>query len=346
MAMKHYAGLDVSLETTSICIVDEAGRIVAERKVATCPDAIAQELRAKSSGLVRAGIETGPLAVWLWGELKRRELPILCLDARHANAALKMMPNKTDRADARGLAQIVRTGWFRQAYVKSPESHTVRALLAARKQLVGMRCRLENEIRGTLRTFGVRFGKRTGGFTRRAGAILAEDLAELPAIRFTVEALLRGRAALLGEIRAFDARLRALARHHATCRRFMTVPGVGTITALAVYAAIDEPSRFRSSGTVGAYLGLTPRRYASGETDRSGRISRRGDGLTRTHLYEAANALLTRGTASSGLKDWGLRLARKAGFRKAKTAVARKLAVILHAMWKNGTEFRWQAAEA
>jgi transposase len=344
--VKHYAGLDVSLETTSICIVDEDGRVAAERKVATCPDAIAQELRANAPGLVRAGIETGPLSVWLWGELKRRELPILCLDARHANAGLKMMPNKTDRADARGLAQIVRTGWFRQAYVKSPESHTIRALLAARKQLVGMRCRLENEIRGTLRTFGVRFGKRTGGFTRRAAEIMAEDLAALPAIRFTVDALLRSRAALLEQIRAFDGRLRALVRRQAICRRFTTVPGIGTITALAVYAAIDEPSRFRNSGTVGAYLGLTPRRYASGETDRSGRISRRGDGLTRTHLYEAANALLTRGGAFSGLKAWGLRLARKAGFRKAKTAVARKLAVILHAMWKNGTEFHWQAAEA
>ena len=344
--MKHYAGLDVSLETTSICIVDEAGRIVAERKVATCPDAIARELRAEAPGLARAGIETGPLAVWLWGELKRRELPILCLDARHANAALKMMPNKTDRADARGLAQIVRTGWFRQAYVKSAESHTVRALLAARKQLVGMRCRLENEIRGTLRTFGVRFGKRTGGFTRRAEAIIAEDLAELPAIRFTVEALLCSRAALLERIRAFDGRLRALVRRQAVCRRFMTVPEIGTITALAVHAAIDEPARFRGSRTVGAYLGLTPRRHASGETDRSGRISKRGDGLTRTHLYEAANALLTRGAASSDLKDWGLRLAKKAGFRKAKTAVARKLAVILHATWKNGTEFRRQTAGA
>ena len=344
--MRQYAGLDVSLETTSICVVDEEGRIAAERKVATCPDAIADELRRCAPALVRAGIETGPLAVWLWGELKRRELPILCLDARHANAALKMMPNKTDRADAIGLAQIVRTGWFRQAYVKSIESHTIRALLAARKQLVGMRCRLENEIRGTLRTFGVRFGKHQGGFGRRAEELLAGELANLPAIRFVVEALLRARATLVVQIRAFDGRLRALVRHHGVCRRFTTVPGIGTITALAVYAAVDEPARFRRSATLGPYLGRTPRRYASGETSRSGRISKRGDGLTRTHLFEAANALLTRGAKPSGLKAWGLRLAKKAGFRKAKTAVARKLAVILHAMWKNGTEFRWQEAGA
>jgi transposase len=344
--MKHFAGLDVSLDTTAICVVDENGRIVAERKVPTCPDAIAEELRQRAPALARAGIESGPLAVWLWGELRRRELPILCLDARHANAALKMMPNKTDRTDAIGLAQIVRTGWFRQAYVKSAESHTIRALLAARKQLVGMRCRLENEIRGTLRTFGIRFGKRQGGFTRRAEELLADDLAKLPAIRFTVEALLQARATLLVQIRAFDARLRALVRRHEVCRRFTTVPGIGTITALAVYAAIDEPTRFRRSTTLGAYLGLTPRQYASGETSRSSRISKRGDCLTRTHLFEAANALLTRGTRFSSLKAWGLRLAKKAGFRKAKTAVARKLAVILHAMWKNGTEFRWAEAGA
>jgi transposase len=256
------------------------------------------------------------------------------------------MPNKTDRTDAIGLAQIVRTGWFRQAYIKSPESHTIRAILAARKQLVGMRCRLENEIRGVLRTFGIRFGKRTGGFARRAEEILAEDLANLPAIGFTVDALLRARAALVEQIRTFDRRLRAMAHRHHVCQRFMTVPGVGTITALAVCAAIDEPARFRSSATLGAYLGLTPRSYASGETSRSGRISKRGDALTRTHLFEAANALLTRGTRFSALKAWGLRLAKKAGFKKAKTAVARKLAVILHAMWKNGTEFRWQNTAA
>lgn len=210
-----------------------------------------------------------------------------------------MMPNKTDRADARGLARIARAGWFRRACIESPESHAVRALLAARKQLVGMRRRPENEIRGVLRTSGVRFGERTGGFTRRAETILAEDPAALPAIRFTAEALLRSRAALPEEIRAFGARPRALARHHATRRRFMTVPGVGAIAALAVHAAIAEPARFRSSGAVGAYLGLAPRRHASGETDRSGRISRRGDGLARTHPYEAANALLTRGTTFS-----------------------------------------------
>ena len=341
--MAHYAGLDVSLETTSICVVTEDGRVVAERKVATCPDAIAEARRAQAPALVRAGMETGPLAVWLWNELNRRTVPIVCMDARHANAALSIMPNKTDRTDALGLAQIVRTGWFKQVHIKSKESHQIRALLAARRQLVEIRCRLENETRGILRTFGVRFGKKVGGFTRRAAAIMAEELDALPAIRFVIAALLKTRAEILAQIRSFDTRVRALVRRHEVCRRFTTVPGVGPITALAVYTAIDQPARLRRSAAVGAYLGLTPRRYASGEVDRKGRITKRGDEFARVHLFEAANALLTRGKAFSALKAWGLKLAKASGFKKAKLAVARKLAVILHAMGKNGSEFRWQA---
>jgi transposase len=231
-------------------------------------------------------------------------------------------------------------------HIKSSESHQIRALLAARRQLVEIRCRLENEVRGLLRTFGIRFGKNVGGFTRRAAAILADELVDLPAVRFVIDALLQARAAILVQVRSFDARIRALVRQHEVCRRFTTVPGVGAITALAVYTAIDEPARFRRSAAVGAYLGLTPRRYASGEIDRKGRITKRGDAFARTHLFEAANALLTRGRAFSSLRAWGLKLARASGFKKAKVAVARKLAVLPHAMWKNGTEFRWQAAAA
>lgn len=347
--MAHDAGLDVSRETTSICVVTEDGRVVAERKVASCPDAIAEALRVQAPALVRAGMETGPLAVWLWNELNRRTVPVVCMDARHANAALSIMPNKTDRTDALGLAQIVRTGWFKQVHIKSKESHQLRALLAARRQLVESRCRLENKTRGILRTFGVRFGKKVGGFTRRAAAIMAEELDALPAVRFVIAAQLKTHAELLAQLRSFDTRIRTLVRQHEVCRRFTTdrtappFDGVGPIAALAVYTAIDQPARFRRSAAVGAYLGLTPRRYASGKVDRKGRITKRGDEFARVHLFEAANALLTRGKAFSTLKAWGLKLAKVSGFKKAKVAVARKLAVILHAMWKNGSEFRWQA---
>lgn len=320
--MNHYAGLDVSQQTTSVCVVDEEGRIVAERKVATCPNAIAVMLEPFT--LTRAGLETGPLSVWLWNGLKGLGVPIICMDARHANAALKMMPAKTDRNDAAGLAQIVRTGWFKVVHVKSTPSHEARALLAARSQLVQIRCDLENQIRGLLRTFGIVFGKRVGGFARRAEEIVAGELEVSPVIRTVVEALMRARVAILAQLRTLDAQVRSLSRRNTAVRHLMSVPGVGAVTALGFVATIDDPTRFRRSASAGAYLGLTPKIYASGETTKVGRISRRGDDFLRRSLYEAANALLTRIGRFSTLKSWGLRLAKRGGFKKAKVAVARK----------------------
>lgn len=337
--MKHYAGLDVSQQTTSICVVSEDGLIVAERKVTTCPEAIATALEPYA--LTRAGLETGPLSVWLWNGLKALGVPIICMDARHANAALKMMPAKTDRNDAVGLAQIVRTGWCKAVHVKSRRSHEARAVLAARSQLVQIRCDLENEIKGVLRTFGILFGKRVGGFAKRAEEIVAGELEASPTIRLVIEALMKARTDMLAQIRTLDAEVRAISRSSATVRHLMTVPGVGVITALGFVATIDDPARFRRSASAGAYLGLTPKIYASGETMRVGRISRRGDDFLRRSLYEAANAVLTRIDRFSALKSWGLRIAKRGGFKKAKVAVARKLATILHAMWKTGEEFRW-----
>ncbi|MFC3722048.1 IS110 family RNA-guided transposase [Neoaquamicrobium sediminum] len=337
--MQYYAGLDISQEKTSICIVDAEGSIIAERKVATCPDAIAAVLT--TSPLTRAGLETGPLSVWLWNELKVAGVPIICMDARHANAALSMMPAKTDRNDAVGLAQIVRTRWCKSVHVKSVPSHEARALLAARSQLVQIRCDLENEIRGVLRTFGVVFGKRVGGFARRAEEIVAGELDTSPTIRAVVDALMKARADIAAQVTSLDARVRSMARATPAVRHLMMVPGVGAVTALGYVATIDNPSRFRRSASTGAYLGLTPKVYASGETMRVGRISRRGDDFLRRSLYEAANALLTRVARPSSLKAWGLRIAKRSGFKRAKVAVARKLAVVLHAMWRSGEAFRW-----
>jgi transposase len=345
--MKHYAGLDVSLETTSICVVDEAGKICSERKVATCPDAITKALKSMSgAALCKVGMETGPLAVWLWNELKERGVPIVCMDARHANAALKMMPNKTDRADAAGLARIVRTGWYKSVTIKSRDSYVVRALLATRDVLIGIRVRLENQIRGLLKTFGVMFGKRVGGFARRAEEIVAGELDVAPEMKLVIETLLRARADITEKLKVLDRKVLALARASAPVRLMMSVPGVGAITALSVATAIDEVGRFRRSSDVAAYFGLTPRRYESGEISRTGRITKRGSKLTRIHLYEAANALLTRNLGESDLRDWGLRIAKTSGFKKAKVAVARKLATILHAMWKSNLVFRSRGAAA
>jgi transposase len=331
--MAQYAALDVSQEATAICLVDEQGAVRREGKVATCPETIAQWLAKNAAGLVRVGMETGPLAVWLWNELHAKGVPVVCIDARHANAALKMRANKTDRNDAAGLAQIVRTGWFKQVRIKTRSSYEIRSLLAAREVLVRIRVQLENEIRGLLRTFGVLFGKAAGGFARRARELV-------------VESLMQARLAILDRIKVLDRQVLTTARTEATARLFMSAPGVGAITALSVASAFDDAARFKRSSSAGAYLGLTPRRYESGEVSRNGRISKHGNKLTRKHLYEAATTLLTRTTRFSRLKAWGLRLAKACGFKKARVAVARKLAVILHAMWKTKTTFRWSEAAA
>lgn len=291
-------------------------------------------------------LKTGPLAVWLWNELRDKGVPIVCMDARHANAALKVRPNKTDRNDAAGLAQIVRTGWFKQVWIKSRAGYELRSLLAAREVIVRSRVKIENEIRGLLRTFGVLFGRSVGGFAQRVNEIIAAELDASPAIREVVIALAKARAALLERIKDLDGQALTAAKASSTARLLMTAPGVGPITALSVASAFDNASRFKRSSSAGAYLGLTPRRYESGEVSRNGRISKHGNKMTRKHLYEAATAMLTRTTAFSTLKAWGLRLAKKVGFKKARVAVARKLAVILHAMLKSNTPFRWSAAAA
>ena len=324
-----FAALDVSRDQTAICLVSQDGTILAEAKVPTCSDC-----------LKRVGMETGPLAVWLWNALTERQVPILCLDARHANGVLKMMPNKTDRHDDRGPTQIVRAGWFKAVQIKSHAAYVNRALLTAREALVGMRVRLENEIRGLLKAFGVMFGKRVGGVKRRGDEILARELAVAPEILPIFEALMQARRDILARIAALDSRIRAIAKRHATVRLLMTAPGVGPITAMAVVAAFDDAARFRHSSSAGAYLGLTPRRYESGEISRYGRVSNRGDRFTRKCLFEEANAIFCRNLGGPALRNWARAIAERTGPRKAKVALARKLAVTLHAMWRTNTPFQ------
>jgi transposase len=338
--MGVFAALDVSQEETAICLVGQDGTILAEAKVPTCPDRITSWLTERATDLDRVDMETGPLAVWLWNALTARQLPIICIDARHANGVLKMMPNKTDRHDARGLAQIVRTGWFKAVQIKSHEAYVNRALLTARETLVDMRVKLENEIRGLLKTFGIMFGKRVGGFKRRAEEIVSKELAIAPDLAPVFEALLHARRDILARIGALDSRIRAIAKRHATVTLLMTAPGVGPITAMAVVAAFDDAARFRRSSSAGAYLGLTPRRYESGEISRNGRVSKRGDGFTRKCLFEAANAIFCRKLGASRLRNWAKAVADRTGPRKAKVALARKLAVTLHAMWRNSSPFQ------
>jgi transposase len=302
------------------------------------PEAIAEFVRAKAPGVVRIGIETGPTTTWLWTELKRLDLPVICIDARHAKAVLKMQINKSDRNDAAGIARIMQTGWFKEVRVKDLDSHAVRALLASRALLVKIKRDLENQVRGLLKNLGLVIGRAKFNVF----AVRAEELIEgRPELVAAVRPLLEARHAIEQQVDDLDRKVRKLARYDAQVRKFMTAPGVGPITALCFKATIDDPARFKRSRSVGAYVGLTSRRHASGEVDWSGRISKCGDAMLRMYLFEAAGVLLTRVQKWSALKAWGTRLVKRNGLRKAKVAVARKLAVILHRMWIEGTEFNW-----
>jgi len=269
-------------------------------------------------------------------------LPVICIDARHAKAVLKMQINKSDRNDAAGIARIMQTGWFKEVRVKDLDSHSVRALLASRALLVKIKRDLENQVRGLLKNLGLVIGRAK----LNVFAVRAEELIEgRPELMAAVRPLLAARNAIEQQVDDLDRKVMRLARNNAQVRRFMTAPGIGPITALCFLATIDDPTRFRRSRSVGAYVGLTTRRYASGEIDWTGRISKCGDKMLRSYLYEAANVLLTRVAKWSTLKSWGVRLAKRSGLRKAKVAVARKLAVILHRMWIEGTEFKWSSKE-
>ena len=341
--MEHYVGLDVSLKQTSICVVNQVGSVVREGVVDSEPEAIATFVRSKAPGAVRIGLETGPTATWLWTELKQLGLPVICIDARHAKAVLKMQINKSDRNDAAGIARIMQTGWFKEVRVKDLDSHSVRALLASRALLVKIKRDLENQVRGLLKNLGLVIGRAK----LNVFAVRAEELIDgRPELMAAVRPLLDARNAIEQQVDGLDRKVMRLARNNAQVRRFMSAPGVGPITALCFLATIDDPTRFKRSRSVGAYVGLTTRRYASGEVDWTGRISKCGDAMLRSYLYEAANVLLTRVAKWSTLKAWGIRLAKRSGLRKAKVAVARKLAVILHRMWIEGTEFKWSSKEA
>jgi transposase len=341
--MRYYAGLDVSLEETAICIVDETGEVIRELRAASEPDALVETLAATGLEFERIGLEACSLSSWLHQGLTRAGLPALCIETRAAKAAMGAMPNKTDRNDARGLAQIIRTGWYRAVHVKSTPSRSARALLGARRTMLNKQRDIENAVRAVLREVGLKLGTPSRKlFAGRVRELASADAA----ISDIVEPLLAVLDTMARQIEQLTKRVLDAVKVEPICRRLMTVPGVGPLTALAFRATVDRPERFRRSRDVGAHLGLTPRRYQSGETDIQGRISRCGDELARTALYEAAHTLLTRCQKWSSLKAWGMRVAQRRGMAKARVAVARKLAVILHRMWSDHAEFRWGKAQA
>jgi len=336
--MPHYVGLDVSQKTTSICIVNEQGRRLWRGVCATHPDPITTQVLRHAGAPAKVGIETGSMTPWLVHGLRAAGLDVECLDARRVKAALQMRLNKTDENDAEGLAQVMRTGWYRPVHVKSLDAHRARALLGARAQLVGMTTRLSNMIRGVLKTFGLLPGAGRGlRFDRKVEALL-DGAPELEQI---VRPLLATWRQLREQIAVFDKAVRQQVRADSVCRLLMTVPGIGALSSLAYVTTVEAPSRFARSRAVSAHLGLTPRRYQSGEIDRSGHISRCGDGLARTLMYEAAVVILHRVKRPLHLKAWAEVIEQRSGAGKARVALARKLAVILHSVWRSGQPFRW-----
>ncbi len=342
--MEHFVGLDVSQEMTHLCAIDGQGKTVWQGRCLSTPEEIAGTIKSKAPDVVRIGLESGPLSTWHWHALKAMGLPVVCLDARHAQATMSGQVNKTDKNDAYGLAQIVKVGWYREVGVKSLDSHAIRSMLGARAQLVGMRVEVTNQIRGILKTFGIVLSRRTGEpFEGLVNEACGDGESML---NHTVRSLLCVYGGLKEQIRHMDRELMDCARKSVICQQLMTIPGVGVLTALAFVTAIDDPAKFAKSRSVGAYFGLTPRCYQSGEIDQNRGISKCGDSLVRTYLFEAAGTLLTRVEKWSALKAWGLRLAKRNGLKKAKIAVARKLAVIMHRMWVDGAVFRWSADTA
>jgi transposase len=335
--MDHYAGIDVSLEYSSVCVVDASGKIIREGKVASEPEALIAWFGSLEFELIRVGLEAGPLSQWLYAAMRDAGLAVELLETRHVHDAFKAMPVKTDRNDARGIAQLMRLGWFKPVHCKSMAAQETRALLTARKLIQSKLLDIENGLRGILRGFGLKVGKTTAkSFAGR----IEELVARHPNLEAVAAALLAVRAVLLREFDAFEKRVRVMARSHAKARLLMTTPSVGPIVALTYASAIDDPGRFRSSKAAGAHFGLTPKKYQSGETDVSGRISKIGDASVREALYQAAHVMLTKPVkGATALKSWAMRIAKRAGMRKAKVALARKLAVVLHRMLADDQPF-------
>lgn len=334
--MKCYAGIDVSLDSVSVCIVDDAGKVRREAKVACEPDALVAWFRGLEITPERIGLEAGPLSQWLHAGLQEAGLAAELLETRHVRTAFRTMPVKTDRKDARGIAQLMRMGWFRPVHCKSVPAQEMRVLLTTRKLILTKRIDMEMGLRGILRGFGLKIGPTT---PRTFEARVRNLVEGHPTLLVVAEALLIARDALVRQLKGVEKQLVRLARDDVRVRRLMSTPGVGVIVALTYVSAIDDPGRFKSSKAVGPHFGLTPRRYQSGETDVTGSISKTGDAGVRAALYEAANVILTRPVKGSTLKSWAARVAARAGMKKAKVALARKLAVVLHRMLVDGTTF-------
>ena len=341
--MEHFAGIDVSLEESSLCIVDATGRIVREGKAETSPEALVQFLTSSGVALGRIGLEAGPLSPWLFEGLAAAGLPAICIETRRMKVFASASPVKTDRKDAQAIAQAMRMGFFRAVHMKTRASQEARLLLTNRALLQRQRLQIQNTIRGTLKGFGVKLGKVSqGSFLARIRAVIEP----LPVVEAAVLPLLGAWQGLRLAFLQLERLVRRAARADDVCRLLMTAPGVGPVVALAFRSGVDIADRFAKSRLVGAHFGLTPRKYASGQIDRDGHITKCGDARVRGYLFEAANSILKRLKKPCELRRWACELAQRTSEKHAKVALARRLAIVLHRMWRNNEPFRWPAIAA
>lgn len=344
--MRHYIGLDVSMKETSVCVINENGKIVKENTIPTEPREIASYINRLQICVGLVGLESGSLSHWLTEELVSIGLPVKCIDARHCAAFLSMRINKTDRNDAQGIAEVMRCGIFREVQIKPRAVREVSSLLTSRKQLVDQRTRMLMSIRGILKPFGIRLGsisKTPKGIAKVLEHILVQGLEE--PVKIGIRSLFHAIQAMTTSIAELESNIKKYINSEPRAQLLMTIPGVGPITALKYLVEISDPKRFKKSRSVGAYIGLTPTQYASGETQKQGKISKCGSKDLRSLLVEAAVVLLTRARSWSQLKAWGLRIMKRSGLKKAATAVARKLAVIMHQMLITEKPFRFSTKE-
>jgi transposase len=347
--MQYYIGLDVSQRNTAISVVDYKGKVVDEGKTLTLPSDIFGwliKVAVDVAPIKAVCIEAGAMSSWLYKELSKLGLPMVCVEAYQAHAFLKTQRNKTDKNDARGLAQLVRVGgdYIKPVIIRDTINQEDRVLLTLRQSYVTQKVALENSIAGIMKPFGIVIARKTrsvAAYNERVTEALAKNTAIGSDLREAVFISLDAYVNICASLEKLTKQIRSIAMANPICRRMMTVPGVGPIVALSFVTAIDTPGRFRKAEDVGAYLGLTTKKFESGETSFSQGISRRGSTMTRLHLVQAATVLLSRSSRWSSLRAWGMQIAKRRGFGRARIAVARKLAVIMHRMWITEQDFRW-----
>lgn len=335
--MGYYVGLDVSMKETFICVMDKAGKIIKEGRSKTDPVEIADHLKKLKLDLTIAGIESGSLSQWLVDGLTKLSIPVICIDSRKMATIIALKVNKTDKNDARSIADAMRCEMYKRVSPKSKESLEMNTLIASRRLMVEQKVQLSNTIRGLLKTYGIRFGScRENVFVKKVKELPLDGCS---IAKEGIKRLLNCYEHLLEELEVTTKTIEEIAQKDEEIKRLMTIPGIGLITATSYKSEIDDPKRFKNARAVGAYLGMTPRQYSSGDTIKQGKISRCGSKEVRFLLNEAAAVVLSRSKQWSKLKAWGLKIQRKHGFKKGAMAVGRKLAVIMYRMLVDKTDF-------